>query len=133
MPKGAAGKKRPRYEVGDDPTLTEGQAKKGGFRPEALGTGGDFRHSSTPTLAGYSTGYHEASVTTDTFLFLRAATDNKDGTHTLPGTVSSASFFHDFAGKTVYSSTLHIILKYADEFRTDTAQTILAGPKATAA
>lgn len=125
-------KKKARYNSAQDLTLTAAQAAAGGFRPMSL-NGGEFRVASNPTLANYSSGYHEASVTTDTFIFLRGATDNKNGTHTLPGTVPKGSFFTPYGGTVVHSDNLNYVLKYADGFRTDTAQTILSAPVGLAA
>ncbi|MEM7182073.1 MAG: hypothetical protein AAF518_14240 [Spirochaetota bacterium] len=125
------GKKR-KYDSAFDATLTQGQATASGFRPNAL-EGGTFRYPSNPTLAGYNSGYHEAAVTTDTFKFLRAAKNLGNGEHRLPTKVSNRSYFYPYRGKIVDSSILQDILALADGYRTDTAQTILSGPNATAA
>lgn len=118
------------YASADDLTLTKSQRLHGYFRDVLKG--GDFRYASNPTLGKYSSGYHEAFVTTDTFNFLRRAADNGDGTHSLPSSGGSG-FWAAQRGKKVFSSTLLIVLKYSDGFRTDTAQTILSAPEGRAA
>lgn len=122
--------KRPVYEALEDLTLTEPQAKRGAFRL-GLEKGGDPRHPSNKTIHKYSTGYHESSLTTDTIEYLRRAKDNSDGSHTLAN--ASSGSYKGYGGKKVYSSTLRTLLKYADGFRTDTAQTIMSGLKGTGA
>lgn len=126
------GVKRPRDEAANDLTLTLSQAHWGAFAPLALG-GGNFRARSNQTLSGIKSGYHEASVTTDTFVFLRAAKDLGNGFHKLPSHAPSNSFFETYTDKVVQSKTLHWLLKYADGFRSDTAQSILSAPQGTAA
>lgn len=120
-----------KYKPGEDPTLKKSQADDGYF--SSVLDGGDFRSRSNPTLAGYSSGYHEAAVTTDTYNFLIKAKDNGDGTHTLPQTAPKNSFWADYTGEEVYSKNLEYTLKYADGFRTDTAQTVLSAPGGLAA
>lgn len=131
--------KRPRYEAGNDPTLTKGQAKARGFRPLAWqsgpngGDGDDFRYNSNSTKGNYSSGYHESAVMTDTFGFLRAAQPTGKGAYKLPGQAPQGSFFEDYTGMVVSGQVLEWVLKHADGFRTDTAQTILSAPKGLAA
>jgi hypothetical protein len=116
--------KRPAYDASEDLTFTESQAKRRAFRL-GLEKGGDPRHPSTETIHKYSTGYHESSLTTDTIEYLRQAKDNNNGSHTLANVPSGS--YKGYGGQKVYSSTLSTLLKYADGFRTDTAQTIMSG------
>ena len=109
------------YRMGIDKTLTSSQASKRVFRGMK-----DFRSKSNPTLKGYSTGYHEAVVTTDHYNYLKSAKDNLDGTHTLSS--SKSSVFAKYSGIKVDSSILNDIMELGDSFRTDTAQTILSAP-----
>lgn len=121
-----------KYNPTNDNTLTGIQQSNSGFQPSAFLSSKNFRFYSTATVWGYSTGYHEAAVTTDTFNFLRRATPNYDGTFTLPH-VPDNSFFKKYIGRKVSGNVLEIILKQADGFRTDTAQTILSAPNGEAA
>ncbi|KAF0810919.1 hypothetical protein A167_00406 [Alcanivorax sp. S71-1-4] len=131
--------KRARYEPDFDPTLTAGQAKAGGFRPFAWqsgphgGNGDDFRFASNRTEGKYRTGYHESAVTTDTLGFLRAAHPIGPGVCQLPSQAPKGSFFEDYTGMVVSEQVLRWLLRNADGFRTDTAQTILSAPKGLAA
>ncbi len=114
------------YSPASDRTLTVSQSANGRFYTE-----GDtsFRKDSNPTLRGYSTGYHEAIVTTDTFNFFSNATDNGNGTYTLNKT-SDKSFSAGYDKQVVNAKTLDMVSGLADGYRTDTAQTILSGPNA---
>ena len=123
--------KRPLYETEKDPTLTKKQAKEQAFYKGA----DDYRTGSNPTLQGYSTGYHEAALTTDTWKFLRRAKPKSHhqsshptatDKHILPGTAPQNSYFLDWTGKWVYSRTLEWVLRNGDGFRTDTSQTIMS-------
>lgn len=128
-PPGRGQLKTLRYQLAKSGTLTTAQRKAGGFAPTAFRTRAPFRVKSTRTSLGYSTGYHEAAVTTDHLYYLRDAVNNLNGTHTLPRT-SKASYFgrRQFGGLKVDSVVLGWILQHADGFRTDTAQTILSAP-----
>lgn len=110
------------YEPGGDRTLTGTQAARHAFYME-----GDrsFRKDSNRTIYSYSTGYHEAAVTTDAYKIYKDATDNHNGKHTL-NVPNEQSFFKH--GDEVYSSSLKLVLGLADGYRTDTAQTILSAP-----
>lgn len=119
------------YSTKTDRTLTKGQGEAGYFRN--ISKGGSFRTPSNKTLSGYSTGYHEAAVTTDTFKFLRDAKLNKDGTQTLPKNAPKNSFWKKFTKQKVNSKNTEFILNKADGFRTDTARTILSAPGGRAA
>jgi hypothetical protein len=123
------------YKPINDRGLTIAQSKLGGFKPDLYKDGkpGEFRFPSNPTLNHHSTGYHEAAVTTDTFNYLRSAKSNMDGTHTLSDKVNKGSYLKQFAKKKVDSQLFKWILKHADGFRTDTAQTILSGKNGTVA
>lgn len=129
MPPSLSGKIRQRYEADSDSTLTEHQAKQAGFHPQAWQSDEKFRYDSNPLKGkSYNSGYHESAVTTDTFVFLRAAKDLGNGTAILPATAPKNSYFEDHTGKLVSSTVLTWVLKNADGFRTDTAQTILSAP-----
>jgi hypothetical protein len=121
------------YTPSRDTTLTLTQSEAGGFRPQALYNPGiDFRADSTPTLSGFSTGYHEAAVTTDTFNILSSATDNRNGTHTLVVEKDNA-FFKKYNGHEVNSTSRDIVMSLADVYRTFTSQTIMSAPRGKAA
>ena len=147
------GKKRI-WEATQDRTVTDEQAEIGGFKPDAWKQGSAFdpnwnpnqkfdelRDSKRPDTKAsgstddytYTTGFHESAVATDMFDYLRLATPNGDGTHTLPKAKEKNYFLKHYDGQKVYSSTLKSILQLADGFRTDTAQTILSGPDGRAA
>ncbi len=122
-------KPKPRYARVSDPTLRRTQADTGYFSKYPRR---NFRAPSNPTLDGYSSGYHESAVTTDTYKFLSEARNNGNGTHTLPDAPKN-SFWGKYTGERVDSKVLEYILEFADGFRTDTAQTILSGPEGLAA
>lgn len=118
-----------------DLNLTRSQVNQEGFRDARAG---DFRFPSNSVIspAGkveYKSGYHESAMPTDTVIFLRGATDNKNGTHTLPKSVGSGSFWTGYISRVVSSKILNYLLDLADGFRTDTAQTILSAPEGKAA
>ncbi|HAY3549766.1 hypothetical protein KRE47_01315 [Elizabethkingia meningoseptica] len=115
------------YRMGIDKTLTISQASRGMFKGMK-----DFRSKSNLVRSKkYSTGYHEAVVTTDHYYYLESATDNGDGTHTL--VPSKSSVFSKYSGTIVDSEVLNHVLELGDTFRTDTAQTILSAPDGLAA
>lgn len=118
---GAISQSPNQYDPDRDPTLTTGQASRGGFWERK---NSDFRARSNLTVEGYSSGYHEALVTTDTHNFLSRATDLGNGLHCLP-TTGGSGFWAKKRGKMIYSENLEFVRKYEDGFRTDTAQTIL--------
>lgn len=128
----------PDYTRFADQTYYRAQQLKGGVQPDAyLSLDAPFRGTSNETVEYYSAGYHEAFVTTDTFKLLRAAADNRDGTHTLPSAPKNPYFskyknlnpaLQGRRGITVHSSTRAILLKFADGFRTSTALSFLTGP-----
>ncbi len=91
-----------------------------------------LRVVSRRTLAGHSTGFHEAAVTTDSFDFLRKATDNGNGKHSLPMS-SSGSYFRRYKGQEVYSASLEWVLEAAHPYRMDTAGAIITAPLGQAA
>ncbi len=115
-----------------DPTLTPAQQAEGGFKPHAHETGEDFRFRSNPTKAGISSGYHEAAVTTDNFVFFRDAVDQGDGTAQLPSSANTAPL-QALQGLVVDKTVLDFLLAAADGFRTDTAMTIMSAPGGQAA
>jgi hypothetical protein len=120
-------RRRTSFRPFTDLTLTRDQADQQGFRPEAFRTPRqDFRYRSNLTRRGYKTGYHEAVVTTDTFEFLRTAATALAGPVVLP--LRPGSYFAKFGGESVDAAQIRMLLRLADGYRTDTAQTILSSP-----
>ena len=117
----------------DDHTMTVSQSWQDSFFVVGRNGKVSFRARSNMTLRGYKSGYHEAAVPTDLFDFLSRASENANGTHTLGPASSATSSLSRYKGRKVNSETLGIIIKQADRFRTDTAQTILSAPKGRAA
>jgi hypothetical protein len=107
------------YSPVNDLTLTRSQASDRRFHTKDR----SFRSASNSTLKGYSSGYHESAVTTDTFNLMRDAKNNRNGTHMLRNQ-GRRSFYQN--EKTVNSQSLKMVMDVADGFRTDTAQTILS-------
>lgn len=108
------------YEWLLDRTLNEKQLLSGTFKSDT-----DFRHPSNDTLEGFSTGYHESAITTDLYNLYQNARDNQNETHTLNVT-NKASIFARNNIQVVGSNVLKIFLEIADDYRTDTARTILS-------
>jgi hypothetical protein len=94
------------YSADADANLTKSQG-----RGRRFSTRRSYRGKSNPTLRGYSTGYHEAVLTTDVHA---ALSSGKVPAGTSP-------------------EMLALVLKLAESFRTDTAQTPLSGPGGTGA
>ena len=117
---------RDQYHPLTDWTLTRNQAAIGGIRPDTAMATGNLRDYSYPTLGGHSSGYHESVITTDTFRFLWDARPTGKGTHVLP--TVSRPVLGDYALVEVDDKVRDFAMRYADSFRTDTAQTILVAP-----
>lgn len=115
-----------------DLTLTAHQSWQGGFAPDAS-EDKKLRVKSTKTLQGYSSGYHESAITTDTFQFLMGARDKGDGTLTLPDHAPKGSYYEEWIRRPVNGTVRGWLLDIADGFRTDTAETILSAPSGQAA
>ncbi len=121
----------PSYRVDQDITLTSGQRKRKGFAdissmlPASKKIKkGAFRNASNRTQHGYSSGYHEAGITTDTVDHLQQRAVNA---------TTGISSFSSSAPKPLRSQTfletnVEPVLYAGDGARTDTAQTILSVP-----
>lgn len=122
---------KPSYRALDDNTLTLVQQKRGGFfdfKPLPIQkkkiTKGAFRFESNPTVHGYSSGYHESGITTDTTDHLWNRTQLGNGLSAFPSAAPTP-----LKGEKFYESNVDSILKAGDGARTDTAQTILSVPQ----
>lgn len=129
------------YLSSGDRTLTAAQAKSGAFAKEATNaairgkkiSSADYRVRSNPTVASsrHSTGYHEATTTTDTAVFLSGRTIGSPRS-TLPTNTSNTAL-SGYSGKTILEANVRPVLEAGDGARPDTARTILSVPGGTAA
>lgn len=119
-----------------DPTLTATQQKQAGFRPSVVaravkiqgGTG--FRFPSNKTKRGHKSGYHESFGTTDFMAALgrRRRAGKKlatSGTSRMPKGLSGPMASHP---NPMREANMEAFSGASDGSRTDTAQTVLAGP-----
>ena len=109
------------YDPAHDLTLNSAQASTAQFKSAA-----DFRNPSNPTVHGYSSGYHEAALTTDMYNRVGAARKGKGDTFGFNYGRSDGPLAQTH---TLQTATVDQVLALGDGFRTDTAQTILSAPE----
>lgn len=121
------------YTMVRDKTLTQAQAL--GFRADIVSDitarrsvkKGAFRFPSNPTLHGLSSGYHEAFVVTDMSDVLARRTKATGGISSMPA--ASRGYWKQHSGVKIHEAHVAPMLEAGDGARTDTARTILSGPK----
>ncbi|MGV1951509.1 hypothetical protein ACQZ44_11825 [Agrobacterium vitis] len=94
------------YEITRDNTLTPQQRSARSFLPVGHKKGELRGRSGNKTINGYNTGFHEGAVTTSLYRKLHELPDNRG----------------------INGNVRQWLLKHADGFRSDTAQTILSIP-----
>jgi len=119
-----------------DESLTPSQAKDNAFRKNATAkiiagrkiTAQEFRVPSNPTKARskHKTGYHEATATTDTAVFVAGRTVGAVHS-TLPVTHSNTAL-SQFSGQQILERNVRPVMEAADGARPDTARTFLSVP-----
>lgn len=116
-----------RYDPKTDKTLTTAQRKIGGFYDIKKGSTakGAFRVASNPTARGYSSGYHEAALTTDSHDWLQKRTPTGPGVSAFPASAPTP-----LRGKRIREANVASTIAAGDGSRTDTAQTVMAVPRA---
>ena len=119
-----------RYRIERDRTLTSSQQTLRGFVDVNAALTGRlskknyFRVPSNPTVHSFSSGYHEAGLTTDSANHLTARLHRQKGISQFRSNAPEP-----LRNKKFYEANVSTVMHAGDGLRTDTAQTVLSVPR----